>query len=107
MGHDVEREWQAIRSELEGVLTRRDELPAFQDIVTDVRTITEDQAWKVFLLHAYGSSSERNITCCPRTWDTVRRIPGFKSAMFSIFEPGKHLPPHRGPTTACCGSTSV
>jgi aspartyl/asparaginyl beta-hydroxylase (cupin superfamily) len=27
----------------------------------------------------------------------VRHIPGLKTAMFSIFEPGKHLPAHRGP----------
>jgi beta-hydroxylase len=27
----------------------------------------------------------------------VQKIPGLKTAMFSIFEPGKHLPRHRGP----------
>jgi beta-hydroxylase len=27
----------------------------------------------------------------------VQNIPGLKTAMFSIFEPGKHLPAHRGP----------
>ena len=27
----------------------------------------------------------------------MQKIPGLKTAMFSIFEPGKHLAPHRGP----------
>ena len=31
------------------------------------------------------------------TWRIVQRVPGLKTAMFSIFEPGKHLPKHRGP----------
>ncbi|MCA0422780.1 MAG: aspartyl/asparaginyl beta-hydroxylase domain-containing protein, partial [Proteobacteria bacterium] len=34
---------------------------------------------------------------CPETWRILQKIPGLKSAMFSIFEPGKHLKPHRGP----------
>jgi beta-hydroxylase len=27
----------------------------------------------------------------------LQKIPGLKTAMFSIFDPGKHLPAHRGP----------
>ena len=34
---------------------------------------------------------------CPQTWRIVRTIPGLKTAMFSILEPGKQLKPHRGP----------
>ncbi|MCP2259247.1 beta-hydroxylase [Streptoalloteichus tenebrarius] len=93
---DLEREWPAIRAELDAVLADRERLPAFQDILADVRTITRDDAWKVFPLGGYGVVSSRNIARCPRTWRAVRRIPGFRSATFSIFEPGKHLPPHRG-----------
>jgi ornithine lipid ester-linked acyl 2-hydroxylase len=45
----------------------------------------------------YGLQSERNIARCPQTWRVCRHIPGLLTAMFSILEPGKHLPPHRGP----------
>jgi aspartyl/asparaginyl beta-hydroxylase (cupin superfamily) len=31
-----------------------------------------------------------------QTWRIVQKTPGLKTAMFSIFEPGKRLPPHRG-----------
>jgi beta-hydroxylase len=94
---EVEREWKAIRAELDRVLTRKEELPGFHEIAADVATISQDRNWKTFLLAGYGIRSDRNIAQCPQTWRIVQKIPGLKTAMFSIFEPGKHLPPHRGP----------
>jgi ornithine lipid ester-linked acyl 2-hydroxylase len=93
----IEREWRTIRRELESVLTRKDDLASFQDISADVATITRDAGWKTFLFTGYGVSSRRNTALCPETWRIVQRVPGLKTAMFSIFEPGKHLPAHRGP----------
>lgn len=93
----IEREWPAIRAELDHVLMRQAELPTFQSISTDVATITQDNHWKTFFLVGFGLRSQENIRRCPQTWRIVRAIPGLKTAMFSIFEPGKHLPPHRGP----------
>jgi ornithine lipid ester-linked acyl 2-hydroxylase len=87
----------AIRAELDRVLARKAELPDFQDISTDVRAISADHGWKTFFFAAFGQTSERNIAQCPATWAAVQKIPGLKTAMFSIFEPGKHLPAHRGP----------
>jgi len=94
---EVERDWRLIRAELDAVLERQSELPSVQDISTDVRTISQDSGWKAFFLIGYGVASERNIARCPNTWRAVQRIPGLKTVMFSIFEPGKHLPAHRGP----------
>lgn len=93
----LEAEWPAIRAELDEVLRRQSELPAFQDILTDLSELTADMGWKTFMFAGYGAKSGRNIAECPRTWRAIERIPGLKSAMFSIFEPGKHLAPHRGP----------
>ena len=93
----IESNWRTIRGELDCVLTRRNELPNVQDITIDAKAITADAGWKIFLLVAYGIKSEPNIALCPETWRIVRQIPGLKTAMFSIFEPGKRLPPHRGP----------
>ncbi len=93
----LEQNWPAIRAELDHVLLRQCELPSMQDISTDVATISTDRGWKSFFLAGYGLSSKRNIAQCPATWRALRRVPGLKTAMFSIFEPGKHLPPHRGP----------
>jgi ornithine lipid ester-linked acyl 2-hydroxylase len=94
---EIEREWPAIRRELDRVLLRRGELPNVQDITVDARSITQDSRWKVFLLVAYGIKSQPSIALCPETWRILRKIPGLMTAMFSVLEPGKRLPPHRGP----------
>lgn len=87
----------AIRAELEQVLTRQADLPGFHELAADVATISQDRGWKSFILCGYGFRSKANIAQCPRTWDACRNIPGLTTAMFSILEPGKHLPAHRGP----------
>ena len=93
----VEAEWAVIRAELDQVLKRKAELPSFQSISRDVATINQDEGWKTFFFTGYGKRSERNIAQCPQTWRVLQSIPGLRAAMFSIFEPGKHLPAHRGP----------
>ena len=93
----IEREWRAIRSELDRVLTRKEELPGFHELAADVSTISTDRGWKTYLLAGYGFRSENNIKQCPETWRICQNIPGLITVMFSILEPGKHLPPHRGP----------
>jgi len=94
---EVEREWRAIRAELDRVLTRKDDLPGFHEISSDVSTISQDRGWKTFILAGYGFKSAANIKLCPDTWRVCQKIPGLITVMFSILEPGKHLPPHRGP----------
>jgi aspartyl/asparaginyl beta-hydroxylase (cupin superfamily) len=93
----IERDWRAIRAELDHVLTRKEELPGFHELATDVSTISHDRGWKTFLLAGYGFRSQNNIKLCPETWRACQNIPGLITVMFSILEPGKHLPPHRGP----------
>jgi beta-hydroxylase len=92
----VEREWQTIRAELESVLTRKDELPGLQEIFPDAASVTRERDWKTFVLTGMGVTSQ-NVRACPQTWRVLQGIPGLSMAMFSIFEPGKRLPPHRGP----------
>ena len=94
---EIEREWPAIRRELERVLTRQAELPGFHEISTDVATITQDLGWKTYFFCGYGARADANIQQCPETWRIVNKIPGLTTAMFSILEPGKHIPHHRGP----------
>ena len=94
---EIEREWRAIRAELDTVLLRKDLLPGFHEVAADVATITQDRDWKTFFLCGYGFKAEQNIRACPDTWRIVSKIPGLTTAMFSILEPGKHIPHHRGP----------
>ena len=93
----LERDWRAVREELDRVMVRKGELPNVQDITADAVTLSQDANWKVFPFLAYGIRSQPNIDLCPHTWRLVQRIPGLRTAMFSILEPGKRLPAHRGP----------
>lgn len=93
---DVEAEWPAVRKELEGVMARREDIPNFQDISEAQKVLTEGEQWKTFWLYAYGEKAEENCERCPETVRILQRIPGMKSAMFSILAPRKHIPEHRG-----------
>jgi ornithine lipid ester-linked acyl 2-hydroxylase len=86
-----------IRRELEALLERRSEIPNFQDISDAQRGLTEGEQWKTFFLHAYGRPVPENQARCPETDRMLRKIPGMKTAMFSILAPGKHIPEHCGP----------
>ena len=93
----IERHWRDIRAELDRMLVRKDDLPGFHELATDVSVISQDKGWKTFVLAGYGFRSSNNIRQCPQTWAACQNIPGLITVMFSILEPGKHLPPHRGP----------
>src|ERR1043166_2275774 len=56
-----EKAWPQIRAELARVLIRQKDLPSFQDISTDVKTISKDSGWKTFFLLGFGIKSEQNI----------------------------------------------
>jgi ornithine lipid ester-linked acyl 2-hydroxylase len=93
---EVEREWPVVRAELDRLLVRKEDLPGFHEIISEVRSISADQGWKTFLFTGFGATSEEASHLCPETWRVVNTIPGLKTALFSILEPGKHLQPHRG-----------
>ena len=95
--NEVEREWHLVRAELDRLLRRKEELPGFHEIIGEVRSISTDRDWKTFLFIGFGAKSEEAVRHCPQTWRILQTIPGLKTAMFSILEPGKQLKPHRGP----------
>jgi beta-hydroxylase len=95
--HNIERNWQTIRAELDRVLEDREALPNFQDISVDQATITQDDKWKTYFLYGYGFRSDANCERCPETARLCAQIPGMKTAFFSILSPQKHIAAHRGP----------
>jgi beta-hydroxylase len=94
---ELERNWKEIRTELDEVLTYRDDLPNFQDISVDQASITNDDGWKTFFFKGYGFRSEGNCARCPRTTELIDAIPDLTTAFFSILSPHKKIPEHRGP----------
>ena len=93
----LENNWRNIRTELDAIMEYRDDLPNFQDISKDQEVLTQDDKWKTFFFYAYGFEAKGNVERCPETVRLLHKIPGMKTAFFSILAPGKHLPPHRGP----------
>ena len=94
---ELENNWKTIRAELDQVMTKRKDLPNFHDIMEQVDTITNDNNWKTFFLAGYGLESEENAKRCPETMKVLNKIPGMKTAFFSILSPKKHITEHKGP----------
>jgi aspartyl/asparaginyl beta-hydroxylase (cupin superfamily) len=93
---DVERAWPKVRAELDAVMPRREQMPAFQDILKEVELIQRDDQWKTFFLSGIGMDCSENARHCPETMRVLRMIPNAKTAFFSILSPRKHIPAHRG-----------
>ncbi|NET37684.1 MAG: aspartyl/asparaginyl beta-hydroxylase domain-containing protein [Cyanothece sp. SIO1E1] len=93
---DLEANWQLIRQELEQVLQDVDALPNFQDIMPRQKRISPDDNWKTYYFYAFGFIARTNCERCPETWKLLQKIPGMKTAFFSILSPGKHIPEHCG-----------
>ena len=93
---DVEADWKKVRAELDQVMQYRDQMPSFHEILKEVTTITTDQNWKTYFLAGIGMNCEENARRCPETMKALRKIPGMKTAFFSILSPRKHIPAHRG-----------
>jgi aspartyl/asparaginyl beta-hydroxylase (cupin superfamily) len=94
---ELERATPAIQRELAGVLARREPIPPFQEISPEQGAISQDDRWRTYVLYAYGVRANRNCRECPETAAAVARIPGMKTALFSILSAHKHIPAHRGP----------
>lgn len=92
---ELENSWTSIRAELAQLMMRRDALAAKDSAQSS--TIGEDRAWTTFILAHYFQRHERNIAQCPETWRILQKVPRLVGAMFSVLEPGRRLPPHRGP----------
>jgi ornithine lipid ester-linked acyl 2-hydroxylase len=92
----VEREWRAIREELDRLLEVRNRIPAFHQVSPRQQGIS-DERWKTVFFHVYGNAVPEALQLCPQTGHALAGIPGLRTAMFSILGAGKVIPPHRGP----------
>jgi beta-hydroxylase len=94
---ELEANWRVMRKDLEEILKYHEVLPNFQDISIDQARLSQDDKWKTFFLYAFGLRSEKNCARCPGTTRLIEKVPGMKTAFFSILAPHKHIPEHRGP----------
>lgn len=90
--------WQTIHDEAMALLRWRDAIPPLGDISSDHQRLDPRRSWRTFFLWGYGYRMNDNCVYAPRTAALVDGIPGLISALFSVHEPGTHLPRHRGVT---------
>lgn len=93
-----ERDWQAIRDEALAILSHRERVPALGDVSPDHKRLDQRRSWRSFFIWGYGYRAHKNARMAPMTARLVDQVPGIITAMFSIHEPGTHLPWHRGVT---------
>ena len=99
----LEHNWTLIRGEVARLMMHKS-FAVFQEANADPLTVAQDRGWRTAPLLSYGLRSEALIAQCPETWRLLQGVPGLVGAMFSLLEPGRYLPPHRGPYNGCCGA---
>ncbi len=74
-------------------------LPANHEIMPHQRTFFDHDKipWKMVTLRAYGYDYPDNQAQMPLMQEFLQKHPEVVSATISVFPPGKHLRPHRGP----------
>ena len=92
----VESHWAEMRTEADRVLAALELLPGIEELQVEQLDLTTDKRWKVFPFYAYGHWAQGNLRRCPATARAIREIPGLQAAMYSVFEPKKSIPVHRG-----------
>jgi len=96
----IDAAYPQIRAELLALLEQNPTLPHYHELDRRQRHISTakdpDKAWRVFLLYAMGEKPAENRRKCPQTAAALDKIPGLFQAFFSILDPGKSIPAHRG-----------
>ena len=96
----LDKNYAAIREEMEGVLQYKDRIPRYHDLdqaETYISgTIDPEKDWKVFMLRSLAGTPEENQAKCPRTTALLCQLPNVYQAFFSILDPGKSIPAHCG-----------
>ncbi len=93
---EIENSYDDIRNEYANYTGRAD-IPYMDDLSQAQKTIVEKYKWKSLFLVCYGRDVQSNISSFPKTHAALLKIPGLRTALFSVLEPHAHLTPHRGP----------
>ena len=95
---ELEKNYDVIRRELQGILAMREYIPPFHELSPDQKKISHGQNWRTFFLKGFGYEAEQSWKRCPETMKILSNIPNLRNAFFSILGPNYHIPHHRGVT---------
>ena len=90
--------WKVIQEEARALLKDVESIPQFHEVDNLQRFISakDNVAWRTFFFKGFNKWLPRNCARAPRTAELLRRLPLVSTAMFSIIDGGKHIPPHVG-----------
>jgi hypothetical protein len=73
-------------------------IPQFHEVDRLQRFISarDNVAWRTFFFKGFNRWLPQNCARAPRTTELLRRLPLISTALFSIIDGGKHIPPHVG-----------
>jgi len=96
----LENNWNDIRAELDALTGNGGEILPLARVSPDHHRVANDGKWKSFVFEAYGYHVPQNRALCPRTTELLDQVDGLVLAMFSIMDPGTHVPLHKGVSKA-------
>jgi ornithine lipid ester-linked acyl 2-hydroxylase len=90
--------WKVIREEVDRLLENVEAIPRFHEVDPLQKLISakDDKAWRTFFMKGFDAWLPRNCEKVPKTTELLRKLPQISTAMFSIIDGGKHIPPHVG-----------
>ena len=100
----LQSNWKIIQKEALNIYSKKDKLLNMKDIgiMGSFDEIDKETGkWKVFVLKWYDGILDNARKLCPETTRLIDKCGDVHAAMFSIIEPGKYIPLHKGPSTAC------
>ena len=92
-----EHNFDTIREELENLI-KQYRIPAYEEVDKFQYDHSEPKTkWKVFLLYMMGEFPGISQIHCPKTCELIKNQPNVFQALFSVLEPGRSVPAHKGP----------
>lgn len=97
--NEITANFNLIKAEFEYAYKKVNGLPKYHEVDPGEAEISNTTAknWNVFMLYLLGYKPQNNRSLCPETCKLLEKIPNLVQAFFSILEPGKSVPKHKGP----------
>ena len=96
----LDHHYNAIKSELEGLKKKNLNIPRYHDIDTFQKAISAqknpDKNWRTFMINMMGDFNDEALKLVPQTCKILNDIPNLFQAFFSILDPQKSIPAHKG-----------
>lgn len=89
----------ALQAEALALYAGQGNIPRFHEISsTQTRISASDgKSWRMYMVKSYGHLIRANAARTPALAGFLADNPQVSTAAYSFLDPGKHIPPHRGP----------